>query len=532
MPSVFLPISETDRPVSRTATLSVIQSLVHRTGLPENISILFPGQHGIAQLPGSAVTEQQSRATFGHSDRFQVEVTEEFVEDTTLTTAVRRTENVLVFSDPALEVSIKPVYATVEVSLSVTYRAVDRVSAERWRDQLRIGVSQGRAEQLHTLEYHYGLPHPFLYLLTEIHRRREAVAGYGETLKQWIRSHLSERATTLVTQAGTQPELVIAEQQVGVVGWFDFTVAPGKGQMDGDGAAVTTSVEYRYRYDKVVGCVMDYPLMVHNQLLPTKLRPKFDAPRLEDHPRNPSYSQYVFARHHDAVTPRAQSMLEGFAIPAFDEWYPEYQPAKVVSLLRAMLSVGDDPREVANLNHLGPYRIHPTIVAFLRREAPYLTQPYESPFLVTLFGWRRFREPEWLSINSDLQVRSTQDLTLREPQHLQLALIRDLANLSPGAKDRLKDWPDVVELIKDTLRPGNGLEVPTIGGRRPRPGDPDYPGGQTEPGGPGKGPYVPKRELDKIIDQLDERNRGQSIYDQRRMWTVGAYAIIAKQEKN
>lgn len=569
MPTLYLTVPETHTPISRAVTYSIIEELVSRTQLDKNTPVLFPGQHSIASESGSRLGDTNADSGFGHNAKLQIEVSEEYLEDAVPTTAIHRPDYPVLFNDGHLGINIRPIYVSTEVSISITHRTTDKVSAERWRDQMRLKLSQGREAQLHSINYHFAIPHPILHLLYQFHKLRENVAGYGDTLKQWMQPRMTQRATTLVTQAGTQPELVIAEQQVGVQGWFDFNNAPQAAQIDGEGAAQVISVEYRFRYDKVVGCVLEYPLMIHNQLIPSKYRPVTKVERVEDHHRTPSLSGHNFARL-DENQMQAGTMLEGVAIPHFDEWYPKHRPANIASLLRLMLSVDDNGHDIVNLGNLGRYAIDGKILAFLREEVSFLTTPYESPFLLTLYKRDAYLDTDAIVVDAELNVTAVTSMDPRERYHLQLGLVKDLNNLSPPAKDRLTRNPEIVETIinvlypglidttkpvKDTDHPPGYPDTPRPGGITPPryPGHvpdglpgPTYPPGGYYPTNPdgsnggggtpglitlpsyGGGKYVPKKELDKIFDIVDKEHKGGGGYNSLRHLTVGVFSIIAK----
>lgn len=507
MPNIFLTIPESHANITRPVTTKIAKDLLAIMGIPTDTSILYPSHHGTTYQTGSTLTPGTEPNEFAHDRRFQLEVTEEYVEDNTLTTAIHRPENVVIFHDPHLDVIVRPIYTTVEVSVRVNFRSPDKTSADQWRADCRLRASDGRAELLHTVDYHYPIPSETLVILHEIHRLRENVSGYGEDLKAWFTQYMTQRRTVLTTQAGTEARLVIAERQVGVLGWFDFTTAPVVGQGDGSSAAFTTGFEYRFRYDKVTGCQMHYPLMIHNQVIGSRYRDREPIYRPENYHRIPSFSKYSMDTIANDRKAREGVLMEGFGYPYFDDWLPLRQPAKLRSVLRFMLSVGDDPHEVINLAALGPFSFDPVILRYLTKNAEYLHIPGESMILLTLFDGDLPKQPTALTCDAALNVRTTQPLNPRNRYHLQVGLLTDLTQLSPDAVDRLVDDVEAFEKIIEAIRPGTG-PIHTIGKD-----------------------HIPGREYDRIRDELNQASRGAGNRPDMRMLTVGLFSIITHRGK-
>ena len=75
---------------------------------------------------------------------------------------------------------------------------------------------------------------------------------------------------------GSKPTLVISERQLPVLGWFGEIVVSKLGK-DDESPTYTVTFDYNVQYQRIIGFVIDYPLMVHNQLLDGRLWD--DSPR-------------------------------------------------------------------------------------------------------------------------------------------------------------------------------------------------------------------------------------------------------------
>lgn len=488
MPTISLAVPEHHESVTRPIVKDILTSIIKLTNLPTKTRIVYLGATGKAAHQGSMLTEDPdvilTRNLFPTDGRVLVEVTEEYLEEAALTTAVDYPENVVVFRDDLLDISVTPVYAKTQLTLTIRQRFPDQNAADRWLSSIRRHVNIMRVENIHKVTYHYSIPDEFLIILYNIHGYRERVAGYGEDLKTWMQKCYSHKVTTLLNQNGAKALLSVAESQTGIIGWFDFTFVPTKAEMDRETGAWEASFTYNIVYDKATDCVMRYPLMVHNQLLNSKFRPDSVPFTPEKELTTPSFSRVLF----DAGTwgyPGPGYAIPGISIPKYDDWLPLQDPPFTSCLLRIMIQL--DPtnlRDVISLRELGNYKIDGDILDFLALRPADMLILGESFIKVTLFRNRLPIAENLVTIDSDLHIESTEDLSLRTQYHVHVALLHDLSILSDRAREHLRMHADVcIKLLKilDSTLEEKGLLPAIIGDN-----------------------YIARRDLDRVIDHLEE----------------------------
>lgn len=508
MPNLAIELSETYDSISRPVVLSVVRGLIDRLALPVGTKVQYNGAIDSPTQPGSTLSERDidPPAQFPFTSKVAISVNEQFLEDYVLTTAVRKKENIAVFVDQALDVYMKPVYMSTQMTVSVRYRAPDRNSALRWQNELRRRASQGQVEMLFQASYHYPIPKEFLVILMQIFDQRESVAGYGEDARTYLKEHFTDRARAITTLTGTHPEITIGEHQVGIVGWFDFVAIPDNPEPQDKGGAWECGFDFTFNYDKVTAMVMQYPIIVHNQLLPAWLVPTERPYELSQHFRAPSWSRWLT----DSFTPlyAPSKGLTGYVVPEYDDWLPNNVAPRTASLFTSLLGVDvDDPKAVLSLRELGEYKLSDNILHFLETEFRHITLRRGSVFYISLFEGHRNLDDDILIVTPDLEVRSRHDLDPRKQYHFRLALYFDLASLSKPAIDRLrKDPPALIDIIDaldpigDPQNPGRGtgggqLSVPIVN-------TPTYPRLKDELEVIGGGKQVTQDSLDKVIDKL------------------------------
>ena len=336
MPNLLIPIPVTGDPVMRRVAKSVVDRVLEITGINKSTRVELRGNIGEANQPGSELGEEGKTLRFSHDGRVIVTARETFRDSEVINAAVRDADVDPIFQDQAIGVHIKPVFSYTDVELNFTYRAKSKQEAFIWRDDIKIRLADNRQQHLHELEYHYPVPPWCSLLLKEVHTLRENVAGYGDSLGEYLRAFYTKRATVVTTLDGSADKsiLVIAEKQIGVQGWFDF-IEPIEEEKNDDGPSYNIQFTYKFNYKKPVEVNIQYPLTVHSQLISPKFIPKAYS---EDPDKKLSYKgMFKWSLDtFDYEVRRPQKMLGGIMIPDFDEWIPTLIPNYTTSFINWM----------------------------------------------------------------------------------------------------------------------------------------------------------------------------------------------------
>jgi hypothetical protein len=438
---ILVPIPETIESVARPVTLDIVRQLMTLSGLSHKTNIAFYGDMERAKQLNSALqSEGIDPNTFAFNDKIELEVSEKYEEDRIMNEALFNPENLLVFNDPALNVVMKPVYAWMETTVTVKYRASNKNQAIKWRDAMKAKISQHMNVLVHDATYAFGIPHSVVDVLRYLHSLRENVAGYGEDFDKYFDDHKLPKMREVTNQSGSQKLWVVPETQTCIQGWFDFEV-PDEASKDGDGAAVVTSFNYKYYYHRPTLIVLIYPLMVHNQLIDEQYR----KAKVKDH--NDVLKSYGMVSR--LMLPFESARLSdkqirdfGYPIPSFDEFQPKSLPIKSRRVITAMIQLDEaNPLDLMSLTDFGEYQLTPEIIQYLKDEHEYLVQPGMSAMNVTLYQDSNMirSDPPSIQIDADLKVTSIEPLNLRTQHHLRLGLLTDWYMLKGNALERLQD---------------------------------------------------------------------------------------------
>jgi hypothetical protein len=467
MPMIILTIPETIQSITRPIVLDVARELFVATGIDKDVPIFFPGDTTKTFQPGTTVNEEgRAKNNYPFYERVSIEIDENYDADRMLSEGVYRAENIHIFRDDALETFMKPVYSSTDMTINFKYRAVDKVRAMRWRDDIRARLAILREQRLHELTYHYMIPPEYLYILTEIHRLREKTAGYGDTYEEYFQKHVTSYATMISNYSGSQKAWAIAETQIRVVGYFDFESTPEYGAKDSEGGeAWTVSFSYKFKYEKPIACVMTYPLMIHNEVLSTKYRPDEPAYELTQYKRDYALTSKYLHRFEKGTT--KLNTLPGVALPSYDEFLPETIPHSSLRLFTTLISLDiNNPNTLFNLRELGTIALLPEVLDFMVGEAPFMTEFGGSIFHLSLYRSVKLMGGQYLTVDSNLNVNSTHTLSFRDYHHVRLGLTIDLNILTEAAKLRLCNNGHVCQMLLLTLDPNlarKGKLPPIIG---------------------------------------------------------------------
>lgn len=432
----------TQENVTRPVAMATVNHLLMILGMDPKIQVNFPDMSEEVAQPGTTVTPvaQGNPANFFTGDqKVFIEVSETSDESRAMSTKVLGKEAPPVFNDPRIKVSVWPIYTHTEMVISFKYRAVSRTAANQWRDDIRLRYNQGRVENVQTIEYHYGIPYKFLEILSAINVMKEAVAGYGETFGQWIQKFGTQRLTSASTLAGTEPQMVVGETQEGAIGWFDFELEPQPLSKEDDTGPCIASFEYHLAYDKPVQCGMEYPVMIHNQIIDAKYRANYNKPpTLGQRGRYTSFSRSRMDHFTRGMYQGLYTSMPWVRVPSFDDWVPLYTSEATANVMTFLLQVEQqDPYYLLNLKDLGGYTIDPDILQFMVGEGPYINQYRQSVFFMTLYDEVGPVMENAFSYQPDFQVRTVKALDMRTMYHLRWAALTDLTMLSIPAQQRL-----------------------------------------------------------------------------------------------
>ena len=459
MPIVTLPIPDAYESSTRPIAVQIAKNIVKDYAAPKGARIVFPGDTNKIAQPKTVINDTRDKeGNFLQTDStINITVEEQPIEDRILATAVTRhkDENICIFLDKELGIKLKPVYTPTETTISFRLRFRDKTIANRWRDGVKSRYSMGRAEVIHKVTYHYGIPPEMVYMIYEMHRIRERVAPLNESLRGWFERCFDARLTTVTNQAGNVNTGIIAmpENQIGILGWFDFTYIPDKNEKENDTGVYTCGFDYKFQYDKVTDLVLEYPVIIHNQVLPKTIRDDQKEEVLDTETKFMQHSKSLF-EFMTSQDPRYLSSIEGYGVPFFDDWLVNRIPRGVSTLFHALVEIDPlDKRDLFNIEDIEELEFKQEILDFLPGEADFIAEIGKSIFYANMYEGEVSTGMNKVTMNATLDFRTVDEMDLRLINHFHFGIITDWTMLDQAALDRLRKNPTVFGIILDNIDP-------------------------------------------------------------------------------
>jgi hypothetical protein len=387
-----------------------------------------------------------------------IEVTDTYDEAFALNQAVLRPNTVAIFNDPALRILMKPIYQVIKTEVKCTLRVSDRVIGENWRRAIKNRATLGATVQEHIVTYSYPIPTAYMVMLNEFYTMREATAGYGTTFAQWTQACFSPKYTILANQAGQANAWVVRENQIGIVGYYDFNYTPVEASNDNAAGYYDISFTYSFQYDRPESVALEYPLMVHNTMLSASFRDDGRPLEVSNYFRartlsNALLNQFSYSKRgaHQWVA------YPGLPIPYFDDWLPQYQLPKTINILRFQLSLDlPDVNTLIDLTQLGTFSLTDNALAYMRNRPNAMATAYDSVFQFQLHRWDQLMDMAQMQISPQLIGSYLLPLDPRDMYHLTMSLVSDPTILSRAALADLRDHGAFARDYYNWLHPGLG----------------------------------------------------------------------------
>lgn len=447
---VVFELPDTYEAIARPVAMDITRTVGRLMHMPAATEILFVGNTGQAVQSGATLNYKGAPSKFPGATRIRVSMSESTDEPGILSENAFQENAPVCWWDKCLGVRLRPIYSSVVLTIRFEVQSRSRDEAEKVRDEYRMRTAMGRQQILHALTYHYGIPSAQFALMQLIYQMREAVAGYGDTFQTWMMnneykpSNAIPRLTQVSNLAGGGQAWVFGERQNSVQGIFDFHIAPEAPDKNDDDGMYTYPIEYRVRYDKPIGMSMDYPLVVHNQLLPEPYHHSSSAAGWLPDPYNHKeiYSDNTTEIFNGLIlgrSLRSHRLMGGVRYPLFDDWVPSSIPANTSTIYAAIIQIDlTNPTDICDLKQLPGVTVDPDIFQYMVACGPRLGLINGSAIHVGLYQDGSWLGDDNVVVTQDLLVSSANPLSPRGRYHLRISVMNDLTLLSDSARYQLR----------------------------------------------------------------------------------------------
>ena len=430
--------------IARQVVYEIVRDICGRIGISEDMAraVRFIGSGNALPIKGSTLDDRGQLGRLPGDEYITISHEEEYDENYAMSVATFQPETPPVFLDRNLGVILKPVYQRIKNTITIKLVAADKTSADNITSTLKRRFSQRAMEQTHVVNYSWPIPDTLLAIMLEVHRLREANRGYGEDYPHWLKRCFVKRMSVVTAQDGLQARFVIRERQLQVQGWPEFTDQPPKQQRETDVGTWSVEFSYLFSYDRVESMVIQYPIMVHNQLMTNRYYDTFVAEDYRHVLR--FYTSSMQASIPNLGIPSGLETLirQGAVnVPAFDRWSPNVTPGRYTNALNIMLQVDPaNPRALLSLTQLGDWDFLPDVIRYLRQRPHSIVAPFQNLFNVQLYRNNSLLDVSRIIVSEDLDLHYSEDLDERYVYHLSINMLNDI---------RLADYRLLAELAHE-----------------------------------------------------------------------------------
>ena len=492
MPTYTFQINETEDTVVRPITTSLISRVLAESSLDtEEIPVYLMGDYGVIAQAKSTLDDGVDKHRLASDTRCEITVSEEYLGDNT--TPELYSEHLNVFEEPFLDMYVKPVYIQCKNTVTVRLICRSRVEAMKWQKSIRSRVNRSAFASVSSVKYYYPIPSEIIYILGTIYTLRENVAGYNDTMGSWIRNNFTDRLDVISNQKGEGLQFIINETQGRIIGHYEFDYDVPKPEKQ-DGGSYEIEFSYTYTYDQPQSMIVNFPVVIHNQLAPDTIVDQ--SIYGDDEPTG--YFLTDSAAAFNSLAFNSQTSIpysgkyRGEPVPRYDDWTPRHTKGRYDSLLRIACAVSlTEPTWIATINEdIYPHEFPAHIVTYMKSRPHGMLKIYDSIFNITVHRWRHLMDSNAMTLGKDLKLLMDTPLDLRDMYHVCIDTLNDISALTEEALKDLGKHPGVYDDYIDTYYPGSSLENP-----------PRYPIDPNDPDGPYT--YNPG-DIRDIIEGMDD----------------------------
>lgn len=432
MPVQMIDLVGMNNSFLRPVVADVVDQIASITKLPINKEFIITENSG-PMVPGSAIGNNSQKDIInptGHDQAIRIEVDEEIIDNTLGSGRAKLEYAKPVFNDTDTGIRVFPVRTQSVIELSIIARFGSRTEAEQWRLRNRREAQQGRWQLQHQVNYHYMLPDELILFLNHIHELRELNAPYNESLPEYLKYRLGNTVEVLSDQAGNNRKLAVMERAVNIVGTFDFNTLPEKVEKDKDRVVWEIKFGYKIILERPISLCVTYPVMIHNSYIDAKYIPQAERGLVKPVAvlGDALVTNLVGAVVNNPPPSKPPVMV---SMPYYDDWVPTYIPTAQLPLYMFLLQVdASDRRDVADLNGLGDYQLHPLFIPYLQSNPETILRRHGGLFSIIIHENSKALQGNLFTIDSDLKIRSTFDLDMRKTYRMTYNVTADPSAIS------------------------------------------------------------------------------------------------------
>jgi hypothetical protein len=280
MTSVVVPIDET----SSTIILPVIKSIVEE--------YIFSSQTG--QIKDIIYTQRTGkniqRKKNAPNQPLRLQSDEYILVEYTINPNEERFDNskydqdyLPIFKNPDLGISITPMHAYKSIEMTVTYRSKNYDELLKWINKYTRDFMRAAPCNLHSVLYNITIPDNVYKYLYDSWSLSETKGGYGLPFKGFVKNGFGTGVGIRLNSNDTAEILITSIKNSNVLGMYT-SPPPGNPTPILEPPSSEITFTYTVNFDYPTALLLDYQLVIHNQLLDIKYLYQYADRNLYDNP--------------------------------------------------------------------------------------------------------------------------------------------------------------------------------------------------------------------------------------------------------
>lgn len=460
MPNIYIPFSGTGEVISRPVALSIFSDVQKDFSLPKDRQIIFNEKLNYATSMVSTIEAKQQYnrflqerlATLPSSSCYSLSL-DEIYDQGNVNQSGPNQHHPLIYNDVASGVKFRLVSVYVQAELKIIIVSTSLQELKKIIGIAMVKLSMGRDLFQHSITYSPILPKGSLAILREAYR---ALTGAQQVDLEGIFNHIKDNVapefTMLSDTSGGSSNLALTITQGSAFGMLKDNAMLEPVEREDDKSQYAIEIPYTFYYDKPVGIMAYYPIIINNRLLPEKLcnlTRQVEQPQVTN--RGSAFevmASFLEIPNQLFADKQRDHMLR---FPDYDNIVLSNPLSYHTYPLQVLLQLEDDKQHCVNLSELDELEIDPLYLDFiLNSEAEFISTPYASIFHIAL-SINETVQRNHLTVDSVGNVKSKVVLELIKRHRLHLGLLLRIDMLTREAWVRLFKYPKVIERLIDDI---------------------------------------------------------------------------------
>jgi hypothetical protein len=461
MPNYHFPIPDLEATVERQVALSVVKQMCSNMDMREEPIVVFNGQHNERPTSGSQDQDNINRNELNGYTSVFITYDEEEHEDVVANSfGYYRPNDILLFSDPDINVRLFANYVRTIGRIQFRYQGVDRNRASQFNNYMRSKYFSLKQTWLFEPEYNFFIPNELTYCLVVANKMKNAALKTDVRDSEYLRKHLISAIKVKRRADGEPDKLYKKEIQSGVFG----DLSPETKvllEKEGENSKVTLTYTLEFVYSKPTVVRLYMPNFIGQQTIPKELR-KFNLPY--DPERKPnknkisSYSDYLFRNISQLNTNDEWMNTAMLRYPNWDEFDDPQVKDYMVPIASFYCPIRNNNRTIITMDFIQKcFKVHPSIIRYMEECGGDMLSPSKCGILLSVYFNDTRMSGEIFHWDSDCNaIVANDDLDRLIIYRVVLSLNRSMSNSSFDVNTFLEHG-EAARLIIDRVFPNKDI---------------------------------------------------------------------------